>query len=136
MSMSSTLLPGNLGACITKQHSLCAWAYWSSENSSPRSLRAWRYQQGRRLWTQVRTSCELRFIDADIHGNVLQGSRPRCLCRFFCCTVFITLFLVAAIVLALALVCLLNCAPWFLSYIHSSGYDLQISSLEVVITAQ
>ncbi|KAF8478426.1 hypothetical protein DFH94DRAFT_55927 [Russula ochroleuca] len=53
------------------------------EPRPPRSLRAWRYQQGRRLWT--------------------QGSRPRCLCRFFCCTVFVTLFLVAGIVLALAL---------------------------------
>jgi len=50
---------------------------------SPRSLRAWRYQQGRRLWT--------------------QGSRPRCLCRFVCCTVLITIFLIASILLALAL---------------------------------
>jgi len=53
------------------------------EPRSARSLRAWRYQQGRRLWT--------------------QGSRPRCLCRFFFCTVLITLFLVAIIALCLAL---------------------------------
>ena len=39
-----------------------------------------------------------------IDGNVRQGSRPRCLCRFFCCTVFILLFIIAAIVLALTLV--------------------------------
>ncbi|KAH9975148.1 hypothetical protein BJV74DRAFT_863049 [Russula compacta] len=50
---------------------------------SSRNVRAWRYQQGRRLWT--------------------QGSGPRCLCRFFCCTVFITIFLVVVIVLNLAL---------------------------------
>ncbi|KAI9508286.1 hypothetical protein F5148DRAFT_1356321 [Russula earlei] len=50
---------------------------------SARNLRAWRYQQGRRLWT--------------------QGSRPRCICRFFFCTVLITLFLIAIIVLCLAL---------------------------------
>lgn len=50
---------------------------------SARNLRAWRYQQGRRLWT--------------------QGSRPRCICRFFFCTILITLFLVAGIVLCLAL---------------------------------
>ncbi|KAI0293093.1 hypothetical protein BC826DRAFT_1143440 [Russula brevipes] len=50
---------------------------------SARNLRAWRYQQGRRLWT--------------------QGSRPRCLCRFFCCTVLIAIFLVIIIVLCLAL---------------------------------
>ena len=30
------------------------------ENRSPRSLRAWRYQQGRRLWTQVNTRFEPR----------------------------------------------------------------------------
>ncbi|KAI0256947.1 hypothetical protein BJV78DRAFT_1117445 [Lactifluus subvellereus] len=50
---------------------------------STRNLRAWRYQQGRPLW--------------------VRGSRPRCICRFFFCTVFITLFLLIAIVLSLAL---------------------------------
>jgi hypothetical protein len=76
-------------------------------------------------------------VDADIDGNVLQGSRPRCLCRFFCCTFFIILFLVAAIVLSLLLVRLLGCASQFLPFLFSSsGYDPQILSLEVVITAQ
>jgi len=50
---------------------------------SARNLRAWRYQQGRRLWT--------------------QGSRPRCLCRFFFCTVLISFLLIAVILLNLAL---------------------------------
>jgi len=66
-------------------------SYYAEESNAPtprkprsaRNLRAWRYQQGRRLWT--------------------QGSRPRCICRFFFCTVLITLFLVAGIVLCLAL---------------------------------
>ena len=53
---SSALLLGRHGACIAEQRYLTPWAYWSFiENRSPRSLRAWRYQQGRRLWTQVHT---------------------------------------------------------------------------------
>jgi len=65
-------------------------SYYADESSaiprkprSARNLRAWRYQQGRRLWT--------------------QGSRPRCICRFFFCTILITLFLIAGIILCLAL---------------------------------
>lgn len=53
------------------------------EVGGARNLRAWRYQQGRPLWA--------------------RGSRPRCICRFFFCTVFITLFLIIGIVLSLAL---------------------------------
>ena len=33
-----------------------------------------------------------------------QGGGLRCLCRFFCCTVFIGLFLIIGVVLCLALV--------------------------------
>lgn len=36
------------------------------ENRSPRSLRAWRYQQGRRLWTQVHTCFEPRWRERRI----------------------------------------------------------------------
>ena len=48
---------------ITEQYCLCPRAYRSFENRPPGSVRAWRYQQGRRLWTQVRTSCELCFFE-------------------------------------------------------------------------
>ncbi len=71
LQKSSTLLPGYNGACIGEQHSPCTWAYWSFGNRSPRSLRAWRYQQGRRLWTQVRTSSSCaggNVVYADFHG--------------------------------------------------------------------
>lgn len=50
---------------------------------SPRTVRKWRYQQGRPLWT--------------------QGGGLRCCCRFFFCTVLITLFLIIPIVLCLVL---------------------------------
>jgi len=49
----------------------------------PRNVRAWRYQQSRPLWR--------------------QGGGLRCLCRFFCCTVLIALFLIVGIVLCLVL---------------------------------
>ncbi|KAH9981041.1 hypothetical protein BGW80DRAFT_1268067 [Lactifluus volemus] len=55
----------------------------SRKDPSARNLRAWRYEQGRPLWT--------------------RGSRPGCFCRFFFCTFFITLFLIVGIVLSLAL---------------------------------
>lgn len=53
------------------------------KGGNPRNVRTWRYQQGRHLWT--------------------RGGGLRCLCRFFCCTVFIALFLIIGIVLCLAL---------------------------------
>ncbi|KAI9454968.1 hypothetical protein BJY52DRAFT_1281876 [Lactarius psammicola] len=53
------------------------------KGGNPRNVRMWRYQQGRHLWT--------------------RGGGLRSLCRFLCCTVFITLFLVIAIALCLAL---------------------------------
>ncbi|KAI0306347.1 hypothetical protein B0F90DRAFT_1946470 [Multifurca ochricompacta] len=53
-------------------------------SGSARNLRTWRYQQGHNLWT--------------------RGSGPRCFCRFFCCTVLVTLLLVISIILCLALV--------------------------------
>jgi len=70
-------------------------------------------------------------VYADIHDYQFQGSRPRCLCRFVCCTVFITLFLVAAILLTLALVRLFAVPRNFFLIPISSGYDPQISSLEI-----
>jgi hypothetical protein len=65
-----------------------------------------------------------------------QGSRPRCLCRFFFCTVLISFLLIAVILLNLALVRVL-CHAHQLGLVIpvSSGYNRQISSLEV-ITAQ
>jgi hypothetical protein len=42
--------------------------------------------------------------DGDIHSLTIQGSRPRCFCRFFFCTVLITLFLIIGVILSLALV--------------------------------
>ena len=72
---------------------------------------------------------------ADTHGYKLQGSRPRCLCRFVCCTFFITLFLIASILLTLALVRLFVVPRKHFLIPISSGYDPQISSLEVT-TAQ
>jgi len=53
------------------------------QGGMPHNVRTWRYQQGRPLWK--------------------QGGGLRCLCRFFCCTVFITLFLIIGIVLCLIL---------------------------------
>ncbi len=64
-------------------------------------------------------------------ARLFQGSRPRCLCRFFCCTVFITIFLVAAILLSLALVRLLAVPRDLFLIVISSGYDPRILSLEV-----
>ncbi|TFY83701.1 hypothetical protein EWM64_g317 [Hericium alpestre] len=53
------------------------------ENPTSRSFRSWRYNNQGNLWT--------------------KGSRPRCICRFFGCTVLIALFLIISIVLSLAL---------------------------------
>ncbi|KAF8265958.1 hypothetical protein EI94DRAFT_1830941 [Lactarius quietus] len=53
------------------------------QGGNPRNVRTWRYQQGRPLWN--------------------RGGGFRCLCRFFFCTVFITLFLIIGIVLCLVL---------------------------------
>lgn len=53
---SSTLrLPLGLRGTWTSEYQYLGLLVFR-ENRSPRSLRAWRYQQGRRLWTQVRTS--------------------------------------------------------------------------------
>ena len=43
-------------------------------------------------------------VYVDIHGYKFKGSRPRCLCRFVCCTLLITVFLIVSIFLTLALV--------------------------------
>ncbi|KAI6045683.1 hypothetical protein EDC04DRAFT_2559012 [Pisolithus marmoratus] len=51
--------------------------------SRPRDLRRWRYENNRSLWT--------------------KGTRGRCIGRFCCCTIMITLFLIISIVLALLL---------------------------------
>lgn len=71
----------------------------------------------------VLTTCDYKF----------QGSRPRCLCRFICCTFFIALFLVASVILSLALVRLFAVPRTFLLIPMHSGYDHQISSLEVTM---
>jgi hypothetical protein len=52
-------------------------------NNSPAAIRAWRYDHQGNLWT--------------------KGGRGRCIGRFCCCTLFIFLFLLASIVLSLAL---------------------------------
>lgn len=76
LKKSPTTLPkslplGHHGACIAEQHNLPTSAYWSFfEHRSPRSLRAWRYQQGRRLWTQVHTCFEPRWRECRMLTNV------------------------------------------------------------------
>lgn len=52
-------------------------------DNSPAAIRAWRYDHQGNLWT--------------------KGGRGRCIGRFCCCTLFIFLFLLASIVLSLAL---------------------------------
>ena len=134
-SRSSTPYPGNHGTCIAEQRG--PWLGLTSllkigllgvcgHGDTSRVVAF-----GHRCVRVASRACK-RVVDADTYGNALQGSRPRCLCRFFCCTVFIVIFLVAAIVLTLALVRLLGRVSRLLSYSHSSGYDPQISSLELV----
>lgn len=101
------LVLGSRGGSTDVQRCLCL--LMNSWNRSARNVRAWRYQQGRRLWSRVRTSraasyCYGVVAGADPHGHVLQGSRPRCICRFFFCTFCIMIFLVVCIIICLALV--------------------------------
>lgn len=57
--------------------------FYSTTASQPRDLRRWRHEHNRSLWT--------------------KGSRGRCIGRFCCCTIMITLFFIISIILALVL---------------------------------
>jgi hypothetical protein len=66
-----------------EEPSIYAEEFNARKGGNPRNVRTWRYQQGRPLWR--------------------RGGGLRCLCRFFCCSFFIALFLIIGIVLCLAL---------------------------------
>ena len=106
---------------------------------SARNLRAWRYQQGRRLWTQVRWSRESQsgnVVDAEIHDtlgeqatmhlSILLLHRPHYLIP--CCR-HCSLSRVGALGLVMPL-------KYGLFITVFSGYNHRISSLEVITIAQ
>jgi hypothetical protein len=95
--------PSRKDPCVASACTLASLTIFCDR--SARNLRAWRYEQGRPLWTRVSIHwLSVVTEDDDMDSSAFQGSRPGCFCRFFFCTFFITLFLIVGIVLSLALV--------------------------------